>query len=213
MTAPRPHRTARLPRRARHARRPGPPRHARRGRHTRTRTAIATSSAATSAAMLAVMLAAFILVGCTASHVAPNAPPPEHLSIQLYRWTTDRRYTYFELDRHGQLSFAGGRDAAQRVAKPVTTLTPEQTRQLWQIITTQDVLNTKNHFFTKPQKVAYEVTIDTGQTSRTFRTIDNESPGTAKLHDALFKLQADINYNLTKLRIPASTARQSDCGC
>lgn len=146
--------------------------------------------------MVTLMLTA--LVGCGATPATLDSPtPPEHLSLQLHMAAKDHKYTYFELDRNGELRFGGGRLGMIRGARPVTTLSAEQVQAIWDVIRRNKLLQAEGEFIPDVEHVKWEMLIRTNQHSlgRTVRTSDNNVPGIKELHDLLFKFQADVRYS------------------
>jgi hypothetical protein len=139
-----------------------------------------------------------VLAACESPPKAGGVP---EFSLKLRSASPTRhRYTYFELSRDGQLRYGGGRDAAQRITEPVTTLTAEQRREVWEIITDHHLMDAPSSPFEKPQEVAYEVEIKQGMIGKSFRALDDEMPGVTELHDYLFRIQAEKRYNVPGLK-------------
>lgn len=136
--------------------------------------------------------------GCASStaNLSPQIVQPGfELSIAMY--TTAGKHTYMTLDPDGQLSFAGGKDASLRQTKPITTLSDEQIAQVWQLVVSSDMIQTKNQLFKSPETIAFDVQIDPGQgySSKSFHVVDDAIPASVhKLQDMLFEWQAAVNY-------------------
>lgn len=144
---------------------------------------------------LAALVLAAALAGCS-TQLDQDAPLPPRLSIKLHTATVDQRVTYFDLKRDGQLYFAGGSDAVYYRAKPIRTLTEAQREALWRIIVKHQLLAAKNQLFDKAERVTYRVDIGTGGLNRSYKSIDDAAPGLRELHDALFKLQAEVRNQI-----------------
>lgn len=136
------------------------------------------------------------LLGCGASRAIDAATPPEHLTLQLRMAGKDNKYTYFELDRDGQLSFGGGRMAMMRGSKPVTTLSAEQLQAVWDVIRKHKLLEAGSELFPDIEEVRWDLLIRTDSIllGRTIRSSDDTVPGIKELHDLLFEFQAEVRY-------------------
>ena len=121
----------------------------------------------------------------------------ERVSLTLWSASTDRRYTYMELSELGELSFAGGQEAARREAQPVLTLTSEQLDRVRAILDEHGLSNVPSPGWDKENRVRYELRLRrTGLAGRTIRTGDDRTPGMRELHDYLFALQAEKRYRV-----------------
>lgn len=146
------------------------------------------------------LLLTLALTGCASAPKAASDGSPS-LALELFTRSTDFRYTWFTLDPAGQLSFAGGRDAGLREGKPVKTLSPQERDELWSIIRRHDLLHAKGAgLFKEGEKITYELNLKTGEGNRELRAIDDQLPGVAELHDALFRMQASVRYNLPGIK-------------
>lgn len=123
-------------------------------------------------------------------------PRPAQLRVSIYSIAKDSRYTYLEINRKGELLYNGGRQATQRTGKPVTTLDDAQLDAVWDVICRYNLTEAPNTTFAKAERVSYEVTINTGGVTHSFRTIDDRVPGVKQLNDLLFDYQADVRYKV-----------------
>ena len=151
-------------------------------------------------ALLILVCLSLTIFGCSASQKTDAAINPQQLSITLWRATQARQYTYFELKTSGELHFSGGRNAMQRVAKPVMTVSREQIDELWQVIEKHNLLKAQSApFLAKPKEVEIDIHIRSRKGGKSFRSVDGSEEGAKALHDLLFKIQADHRYALPAL--------------
>lgn len=134
------------------------------------------------------------LAGCALSGSADQSQDGCDLRIVLSAKSLDLRYTYFILEKDGQLLFGGGRDAAHRIAHPVTVLSPAQKDELRQIIDEHHLLADERIVRQDPQQIRYEAKIAGGGLRRSIRCVDDQVPGVKALHDKLFQFQAQVRY-------------------
>jgi hypothetical protein len=141
-----------------------------------------------------------LLAGCSsapAKSVDGQTPP---FTLKLRCHTQDHRFTYFEINKKGEMQFGGGREATNFQAHPDFTLSPRQRAEVWRIITEQRVTESENILFADCKTAEYDVDIWPGAgMGRSFRTIDDRSPGVKALHDLLFKYHLDKHMNLPGL--------------
>lgn len=131
-----------------------------------------------------------------ASGVHQPTPRPAQLRVSIYSIAKDSRYTYVEINRKGELLYNGGRQATQRTGTLVTRLDDAQLDAVWDIISRYKLTEAPNTTFAKAEKVSYEVSINTGGVTRSFRAIDDRVPGVKQLNDLLFDYQADVRYKV-----------------
>ncbi len=143
--------------------------------------------------VLAVMMS-MLAAACSSIGAGSADAPGRRMELSLAARFTDKRYTYFEIDRAGQLSFGGGSDAANRIARPVAMLTAEQFDQLDAIIETYNLLDAGSFEKQEPTAVSYRLRLRRDGQKRSIRCVDDQSPGVAALHDQLFKYQAAVRY-------------------
>ena len=125
----------------------------------------------------------------------PSARPTQ-LKVSIYSIAKDSRYTYLEINRKGELLYNGGRQATQRTGTPVTQLDSDQLDAVWDIICRYKLTEAPSTTFAKAEKVSYEVSINTGGVTRSFRAIDDRVPGVKQLNDLLFDYQAVVRYKI-----------------
>jgi hypothetical protein len=149
------------------------------------------------------LLTLIFVAGCSSAPAVPTVSANDTtpaFTLKLRAHTADHRFTYFEVDKQGAMRFGGGREAAFHESKPDITLTPEQRAAVWQIITEQHVAETESFAFADFKTIEYRVDIWAGKgMGRSFRTIDDKSPGVKALHDLLFKYHLDANVKLPGL--------------
>jgi hypothetical protein len=148
-------------------------------------------------------LAAAALAACAADRPGSDAP---RFSLTLRAVSTDLRYTYFELDRKGNLAFGGGKNAVISSAKPVITLTDDQRREVWQIIAAGNLLDAPSKPFAKGERVTYDLSItrEGMALGRNVHNIDDNVPAIKQLHDYLFGIQAEKRYKIQGLKEPTT---------
>jgi hypothetical protein len=145
------------------------------------------------AALLMMALAVALMGGCQS---AAKLPPHRGLSLKLYCRGDANRQTYLELDKGGKLAFGGGRDAAQRVANPVMTLSDAQSQAVYDVIQRHDLLHAKGALFDKAQHTTYELDLRVDGKQRSLRAVDDQVPGLRELNDLLFDMQARERYRI-----------------
>jgi hypothetical protein len=132
-------------------------------------------------------------LGCSGPQSRPQA---EHaFALTLHSATADRRYTYFEIDRGGQFSYGGGREGALRQTWPLGQLSPQQQRDIRQLIRDHQLAEARGSRFASAQRVTYHFQFRDGARSRSYRAIDDEVPGLSALHDQLFQIQVQMRYD------------------
>ena len=150
--------------------------------------------------ILLLALTLSLALGCASTPAEPangTAPP---FTIKLRAHTADHRFTYFEIDKVGNMRFGGGRDGALFESKPDIKLTAEQRDTLWAILKDQKVAESENFPFADFKTAEYHADIWTGGAlGRSFRSIDDKSPGVKALADLLFKYHLDAGVNLPGL--------------
>ncbi|MFG0248883.1 MAG: hypothetical protein ACF8OB_08355 [Phycisphaeraceae bacterium JB051] len=149
---------------------------------------------------------ALLLPACKATQTTPPAGV-QKIVIKLQALTTDKRYSYFELEPNGELSFGGGFDAITKNAKPVMTLDTQQLK------TIETFINQSNLFTVKvsgkqdrksSKDIHHELVLKLGNQSRTLRVNDNQIPSVGQLHDMIFDFYAKARYNLPGIGKPNS---------
>jgi len=134
--------------------------------------------------------------GCSSSPATYTDTVPQSLTLRLRKATLTNKYTYFELQRDGQLRYGGGRMAMLRKSQPIITLTSPQKQAVWDIIRKHHLLDVKGEFAPERERINWEVMIKAGHFSlgRTIRCTNDDVPGIAELHDLLFKIQSDKRF-------------------
>ncbi|MCE9589259.1 MAG: hypothetical protein K8S99_01905 [Planctomycetes bacterium] len=142
-------------------------------------------------------------IGCASTPTMQDEPTtagpaarPARLSVELYTAWKDHRYTYIKLTDKGVLGYTGGRDATQRVFKPITTLSDAQLDAVWAVIRKYNLTEAKDTMFGTAERVTYQASISTGGLGHNFRTTDDKVPGVKELHDLLFGYQADVQFKV-----------------
>lgn len=120
--------------------------------------------------------------------------------LTLYRTTTDRRFTYFELAKNGELAFGGGQNAVRRVAEPVITLSAQQLQKVRQVLIQHRIFDTPKPSLAKPSNVSYELDVSSADRRRRIRCVDEQIPAIRTLHQLLFQIQADQRYRPDAIR-------------
>ncbi len=144
-------------------------------------------------------LALGLIVGCA-------APPRDRgdsvsLQIVLFAARNDGRYTYFELGADRLLKFGGGRSATVRAAEPAAQLSDADHASLVALVEQHRLLQARGRMFAgKGKQVRYEVELRMGDRSRKFQCVDDEVPGVAQLHEALFDLQGRGRYEFKRIQ-------------
>lgn len=140
-----------------------------------------------------------VLIGCkTTSPVTPFAGMTT-LELSLQTITTDKRYTYFELEPDGMLSFSGGFAAINKDARPIFTLPKDDLQKVHTIIEKYNLIAMKNsdkHNRKNSKKVHYELSLNINGIRNNIVVNDNAIAGIDELHELLFDLQAEKRYNL-----------------
>lgn len=145
------------------------------------------------------LLAAIVagsLPGCASG---PETCDPS-FKLTLRRTTTDRRFTYFELAKNGELAFGGGRNAVRRVAEPVIILSAQQLQQVRQVLIQHRIFDTPKPSSAKPNNVSYELDVSAAGRRRRIRCVDEQIPAIGTLHQLLFQIQADLRYRPDAVR-------------
>jgi len=152
------------------------------------------------AALVLCLLSAVSLAGCAGTANVDKSVNPHVLSIEFEHSTKDRQYTYFVLEKSGQLHFAGGRMAQQHVTKPIMMLSADQFEQLWEVIDGNQLLKVKTKFSFPDRDRSRDVAkIRSRKGRNTVYSINNSVAGMAELHDLLFKFQANERYRLAPI--------------
>ncbi len=121
--------------------------------------------------------------------------------MTLWARTTTQKFTYFELNHHGELRYGGGRNAMWRESQPVMTLTREQLTQVWDVVERHKLVEAPSTLLPDAKTVQYELTLNTGGIlGRTINCADDTVPGVKELHDLLFKMQGDVRYDHPAIR-------------
>jgi ABC-type Zn uptake system ZnuABC Zn-binding protein ZnuA len=145
------------------------------------------------------VLVMLFLGGCkTLSTVTPPTGVAA-ITLKLQCLTTDKRYTYFELQPDGALSFAGGFNAINRNAQQVMILSPDQLKQVQQLIETTALLTAKapkNQDRKSSQTAHYELSLNVDGKHNSIAVNDDNLPALGQLHEMLFTMQAQARYNL-----------------
>ena len=79
--------------------------------------------------MICLVVLALFLPACRSTQTTPPTGV-QKIVIKLQALTNDKRYSYFELEPNGELSFGGGFDAITKNAKPVMTLNTQQLKAI-----------------------------------------------------------------------------------
>jgi hypothetical protein len=139
------------------------------------------------------------LLGACSSHGGPGADAKgRNLHLKLKTAMADHRYTYFEINR-GELSYGGGRAAAQMQGIPVLRLTPQQTAAIWAIIDRHDLMHAHGSLMGKGRDATYDLSLDDGQTSHSIHATDDKVLGIKELQQLLFDYQAEVRYKIPAL--------------
>ncbi len=147
-------------------------------------------------AWLMMMCSAVMCVSCAGPTIEATANPPAVFALTLFTRTTTQRLTYFELSRRSELRYAGGLAALRREGELVTTLTPQQKQELWTLLIDGGLHEAgAGPLFPEAKEVFYDLALNTGGFDHIVRSVDDDHPGLKKVHDYLFKLQAQIRYN------------------
>jgi len=120
------------------------------------------------------------------------------LELTLFTRTEDHRLTYFELDDHDQLRFAGGRMASSRAGRLVGTLNAQDRQRLRDIVTQFDLMHAPGRLFAQGLRVTYNARIRFQGTEHLFNCADEDVPGLKELHAALL----DIYGRLSARNLP-----------
>jgi hypothetical protein len=136
------------------------------------------------------------LTGCSGSkgYDYDATTLPQRLEIELYMHNERGQAAYFELDRDGTLTFAGGKNAKRRWGDPVGTLDDEQKRALWQTIVRYDLMNARGQWFARGKQVRYECKLRAGGRVNSVNTGDDKVPGLDKLYEKLNSIRVDFQY-------------------
>ena len=137
-----------------------------------------------------------LLCACAMRPTEMGASAPSDLSLSLYRATTDKQFTFFELSRGGALSFGGGLKAQGRGADPLATLSAEQRQRLWDVIREHGLLDATHRPFDTAVRVQYDLAVGGGNGGRRVRTIDDQAPGMEALHDELMAVVKETKYGV-----------------
>jgi len=143
---------------------------------------------------IAVVMLLFEL-GCQPHAVVLPHAVPVDFAIKLHRATASGQVTYFEIDRDRTLRYAGGADAVGHVSHPVTTLSTEQSGQVWRIVREHKLHHALNQPFTQAESTTYYFTLNYGGRARTIRSVDDKTAGLEALHDLLFGIQMGARYD------------------
>jgi len=147
------------------------------------------------------LLAAITCAPAACQPTSKPLGPSDRLSLRLRSVSDDHRYTYFELDSQGRLSYAGGEQAARREAGPVMTLTADQLQHVRQIVRRHNLLSVPSPDVKKHDHIKYELYLKSeGWRGRTLHATDDTLPGVRELHDYLFSLQAEKRYHIPRLQ-------------
>ncbi|MAX26540.1 MAG: hypothetical protein CMJ19_18765 [Phycisphaeraceae bacterium] len=154
--------------------------------------------------LICLAVLALLLPACRSTQTTPPAGV-QKIVIKLQSLTTDKRYSYFELEPNGQLSFGGGFDAITKNAKPVMTLNTQQLKSIESFINQSNLLtaNLSGKQDRKNSKdVHHELVLKLGNQSRTLQVNDNQIPAVGQLHDMIFDFYAKARYNLPGIGTP-----------
>ena len=131
-------------------------------------------------AMTFLVLFVMVLAGCASEPLDVNQPQP--WDLKLYCATANRKYTYFEINPAGMLSYGGGRSANLRNAEPVVQLTDDQRQQIWRIIVEENLLDAQqpapwtSDAWESVRKQQYDLSLRVGHRLQSLRCIDDQ-PG------------------------------------
>ena len=142
----------------------------------------------------ATLLVAIGLAACVGQTDVSNAGFPERFSLKLYRSTSDQQYTYFTVNRTGELSYASGQAAMLGLAEPVTVLKEEQGRGLWDLIRRHELLKAPHQPFRKAEVIEYRMSIQTRSHRRNVRIVDNRAADITEVHNFLFDIIKSAHY-------------------
>jgi hypothetical protein len=149
--------------------------------------------------LLCLTCLALLLTGCKSTQSTTPPAGVAMMQIKSQSLSTDKRYSYFEIEPDGDLFFGGGYDAITRNTKLVTTLTPDQLK-LVQSFISQSNLFTVNvpgkQDRKSAQSIHHELSLTLGKQSRTIQINDDQIPAVSKLHQMLFDYYAKAKYNL-----------------
>jgi hypothetical protein len=137
-------------------------------------------------------IAIMVVAGCSGGPPAklPAEAPSDYALTLFTAFPAALKYTWFELTKTGELRYAGGRGATSREGEPVAVLTPQQRRQVWDILKRGRLDEAPaGPLFPKGSDVTYDFTLNTGGPDRIVRAADNEQPALRELHDFLFDIQ------------------------
>ncbi len=155
--------------------------------------------------LICLVVLALLLPACRSAQTTTPPAGVEKIVIKIQALTTDKRYSYFELEPNGQLSFGGGFDAITKNAKPVMTLNAQQLKTIETFINQSKLLtaNVSGRQDRKSSKdVHHDLVLKLGKQSRTFQVNDNQIPAVGQLHDMLFDFYAKARYNLPGIGTP-----------
>ncbi len=142
------------------------------------------------------MLACLSLSSCSGPAIKASDTPPETFALSLYTRTVTQRLTYFEITRAGELRYAGGLSAMRREGERVATITPQQKREIWNILIQGKIHEAgAGPLFPEAGDVNYDLALNTGGFDHLVRSVDDELPAMKTLHDYLFKIQANLRYD------------------
>ncbi len=127
---------------------------------------------------------------------APGVPGDLALSLSM-KHREEMRYALIEVERSGQLHFAGGRTVQFGLkATPVMTLTGEQWTELWGVIQQYNLTQAKGSWLPKVQAIEWDLDLRANGKSRRVHCGDDQVPGMGALYDLLFKYQAAVRYKV-----------------
>lgn len=157
------------------------------------------------------LLSLTLLASCSLPS-PPYSPPPSSssadaatdsrtersLTMTLFVKSQDGRYTYYEISEENELSYAGGRMAAQRVARPIGQLPHDIRTRIMQLIESHGLMQIDSpHLFLPDGQVSYDLFLKIDGQSHRILAADHQVAGLKEMSEMLFRTQFAKKYAQT----------------
>lgn len=146
--------------------------------------------------LIGLLAATLGLMACASSPASRSTDDAAPLwSMELFVKSQDGRYTYYEISEEGQLAYAGGRMAAQRVARPVGELPSQVRQQLWGLIERHQLMLASGDWLFIPQgQIGYDLHLKVDGRNQRILAADDQVAGLKEMSDLLFRTQLAKRY-------------------